>query len=183
MYNLTILWKNGETSIGPLLLIAADDPVSHAIYAKKNNLINLPGWKRLKGLANRQGQLFRLINQAKLHNFENKPLFKYGYEIPKNYKHAIEIDRQSRNTLWQDATKLEFDFMTAYEVFKDLGYKAAPPPKYKTIQVHLIYDFKHNGRHMTRLVVSEHLTDVPGNSVYSSVSLFEVYACYSSLLN
>ena len=40
MYNLTILWENGETSIEPLSLIAADDPVSCAIYARKNNLIN-----------------------------------------------------------------------------------------------------------------------------------------------
>ena len=48
MYNLTILWENGETSIEPLSLIAADDPVSCAIYARKNNLINLPGWKGLK---------------------------------------------------------------------------------------------------------------------------------------
>ena len=43
MYNLTILWGNGETSIEPLLLIAADDPLSCAIYTRKNNLINLPG--------------------------------------------------------------------------------------------------------------------------------------------
>ena len=65
MYNLTILWENGETSIEPLSLIAADDPVSCAIYARKNNLINLPGWKRLKGLAKMQGKLFWLINQVK----------------------------------------------------------------------------------------------------------------------
>ena len=43
MYNLTILWENGETSIEPLSLIAADNPVSCAIYARKNNLINLQG--------------------------------------------------------------------------------------------------------------------------------------------
>ena len=64
-YNVTILWGNGETSIEPLSLIIADDPVSCAVYAKKHNLINLPGWKRLKGIAKRQGQIFRLINQVK----------------------------------------------------------------------------------------------------------------------
>ena len=35
MYNMTILWENGETSLEPLSLIAADDPVSCAIYARK----------------------------------------------------------------------------------------------------------------------------------------------------
>ena len=64
MYNLTILWENGEMSIESLSLIAADNPVSCAIYAMKNNLINLPGWTRLKGLAKMQGKLFQLINQV-----------------------------------------------------------------------------------------------------------------------
>ena len=90
MYNLTIMWENGETSTEPLSLIAADDPVSCAIYTRKKNLINLPGWKRLKGLAKMQGKLFWLINQVKFWNFGSKPKFKYGFEIPKNYKHAAE---------------------------------------------------------------------------------------------
>jgi len=67
------LWENGETFIETLLLIAADDPVSCVIYARKNNLINLLGWKRLKGQAKRQGQLFRLINQAKLQILGTNP--------------------------------------------------------------------------------------------------------------
>ena len=62
--------------------------------------------------------------------------------------------------------------MAAYEVFKDLGHKAAPPHEYKTIQVHLIYDVKHNGKHKARMVVDGHLTDVPYGSVNSSVVSF-----------
>ena len=133
MYSLTILWENGATSIKPLSLIAADDPMSCAIYARKNSLFNLPEWKRLKGVAKRQGQLFRLISQAKLQNCKNKPKFKCSFEISRNCKDAIEIDKQNGNTLWQDTTKLEHDSMAAYKVFKELGYKAAPLSKYKTI--------------------------------------------------
>ena len=59
--------------------------------------------------------------------------------------------------------------MEAYEVFKDQGHKATPPLGYKTIRVHLIYDVKHDGRHKARLVADGHLTDVPNESVYSSV--------------
>ena len=72
-------------------------------------------------------------------------------------------------SLWQDATNLEFESMAAYKVFKDLGHKAAPPPKYKTIQVQLIYDVKHDGRHNATYVANGHLTDVLDDSVYSSV--------------
>ena len=169
LYNLTILWENGETSIEPLSLIAADDPVSCAIYARKHNLINLPGWKRLRGLAKRQGQLFRHINQVKIQSFGSKPKFKYGFEIPRNYKHAVDIDKRNGNTKWQDATALELESMAAYDVFKDYGHQSVSPQGYKKIRVHLIYDVKHDGRHKARLVADGHLTDIPNESVYSSV--------------
>ena len=43
-YNLTALWENGKTSNKPLLVIAADNPVSCTIYAGQNNLLYQPGW-------------------------------------------------------------------------------------------------------------------------------------------
>ena len=65
-YNLTVLWENGETTNEPLSVIAADDPVSCAVYARQNNLLDLPGWKRFKTLAKRQKNMLREVNLAKL---------------------------------------------------------------------------------------------------------------------
>lgn len=59
--------------------------------------------------------------------------------------------------------------MEAYQVFKGQGYQAEPPPGYKVFRVHLIYDVKHDGRHKARLVADGHLTDIPDDSMYSSV--------------
>jgi hypothetical protein len=42
-----IEWENGEITNEPLMIIAADDPVSCAIYARENNLLDKPGWKVL----------------------------------------------------------------------------------------------------------------------------------------
>ena len=42
-YNLRIEWENGEITNEPLNIIAADDPVSCAIYARDNNLLDKPG--------------------------------------------------------------------------------------------------------------------------------------------
>jgi hypothetical protein len=38
-------WENGEITAEPLSIIAADDPVSCAIYARDNNLLDVDGWK------------------------------------------------------------------------------------------------------------------------------------------
>ena len=39
-YNLTIEWENGEITNEPLNIIAADDPVSCAIYGRDNKLLD-----------------------------------------------------------------------------------------------------------------------------------------------
>ena len=38
-FNVFVNWENGESTYEPLHIIAADDPISCAIYAKENNLL------------------------------------------------------------------------------------------------------------------------------------------------
>ena len=78
-YNLLIEWETGEQTEEPLSNMIADDPVSVALYAKKNNLLDTQGWKQLRRLARKDKQLQRLINQAKLRSFQTTPKYKYGF--------------------------------------------------------------------------------------------------------
>jgi hypothetical protein len=171
MYNVMIEWENGEVTTEPLQLIAADDPVTCAIYAKDNNLLDMPGWKRFKNLAKRQKKFTRLVNQAKLRSYNTSPRFKYGFEIPKNYAHAMRLDEQNKNTKWKDAVVLELLQINEYQTFKDIGHhtKVKPPDGYKKIRVHLVFDVKHDGRHKARLVADGQLTEIPLEPVYSGV--------------
>ena len=166
-----IEWENGEVIAEPLQVIALDDPVTCAIYAKENNLLDLPGWKRFKPLAKHQKKFTQFISQAKLCSFNTAPQYKYGFEIPRSYTHAIRLDEQSKTTCWKDAVALELQQIDEYQTFKDYGHhiKFKPPDGYKKIRVHLIFDIKHDGRHRARLVADGHLTDIPLDSVYSGV--------------
>ena len=168
-YNVRIEWENGEITDEPMTTIAADDPVTCAIYAKDNALLDVPGWKRFKSIAKRQQHMFRMANQAKLRSFRLSPKYKYGFEIPRDYKHAIELDAKSGTTRWSDATHLEMAQLDEYDCFQDQGTGAIVPKGFKKIRVHLIYDIKHDGRHKARLVADGHLTDIPVDSVYSGV--------------
>ena len=167
LYNVMIEWENGEISSEPLSVIAADDPVTCAIYARDNGLLDLDGWKRFKRLAKRQKQLYRMANQAKLRSYNSAPKFKYGFEVPRDYKHAIWLDKRNGNSKWAEATQLEMTQLDDYTTFKDVG--KVIPEGYKKIRVHLVYDVKHDGRHKARLVADGHLTDIPLESVYSGV--------------
>ncbi|KAG7357923.1 hypothetical protein IV203_014510 [Nitzschia inconspicua] len=106
-FNVMIEWENGEVTTEPLNIIAEDDPVTCAIYALDNGLLDTPGWMRFRKLARRQKKLFRMANQAKLRSFRTAPRYMYGIEIPRDYQHALELDRKNGNTLWQDCTVLK----------------------------------------------------------------------------
>lgn len=170
-YNVLVEWENGEISYEPLKVIMADDPITCAIYARENGLLDTPGWKTLKKWGRRDKVLQRQANQAKLRSFNTAPRFKYGFELPKNFEHALFLDNRNGNTKWQDANDLEFGQLFEYKTFIDLGHfkEVKAPTGYKKIRVHLVFDVKHDGRHKVRVVADGHLTDIPVDSVYSGV--------------
>ena len=168
-YNVKIEWENGEITYEPLDIIAKDDPVTCAIYAKKNGLLEEPGWKRFKSIAKREKKMLRMANQAKLRSYRLTPKYKFGYIVPRDYNHARKLDSSNDNEEWGKATQLELTQIDEYETFIDLGKGTAPPEGYKKIGVHLVYDVKHDGRHKARLVADGHKTDIPLTSVYSGV--------------
>jgi hypothetical protein len=50
-YNFIVEWYSGKIMYVPLDIMAKDDPVLCAEYAKRNGLLDIPGWKRFRHLA------------------------------------------------------------------------------------------------------------------------------------
>jgi hypothetical protein len=90
-----IEWENGEI----LKIIAANDPVTCAIDARENGLLDQPGWKKFKHIAKNEKKFMCMVNQAKLKSFHTAPKYKYGYKIPRTYEQAKRIDVKNGNTL------------------------------------------------------------------------------------
>jgi len=168
-YNVLVNWETGESTFEPLHIIAADDPVTCAVYAKDNDLLNLDGWKCFNPIAKHQKKLLWLVNQAKLQSFCHTPVYQYGYLVPQNHDQAMELDYKNGNKLWKESEEIELEQINEFNVFNDLGKGGRPPPDYKKIRVHFVYAVKHDGRHKSRLVAGGHLTKVPLDSIYSGV--------------
>ena len=173
-YNVMIEWENGEITSEPLSIIAADDPVTCALYASEKGLLQLDSWKRFKKIAKNYQKLTRFVNQAKLHSYRTSHKYKYGFLIPKTYEEAIKLDQKFGTTRWTDAIVTEMLQLHDYDTFIDKGHKddvniATVLPDFKKIRVHLVFDVKHDGRHKARMVADGHLTDIPLDSVYSGV--------------
>ena len=124
-----------------------DNPVVCALYARDHGLLDTPGWKHFKKIANRHKKLIRNVNQAKLRSYRSAPKYMFGYRIPRDYEEALKLDKMNGNTKWQDCTALEMLQLDEYETFGDLGHSRNTriPVRYKKIRVHLVYAVKHDG--------------------------------------
>jgi len=178
--NVLVHWCDGTKSYQPLNVIGADDPVTCAIYAAKNDLLQTTGWKQFRRIARREKVFTRLIKQARIQQFRRAPKFKFGVQIPYDYAEAMKLDKENGNTKWHEATLLEIQLLDSYSVFitgEKAKYKdkklSNAPKDYQRITSRFCYDCKHDGRHRGRFVAGGHLTDIPTESVYSGVVAME----------
>ena len=100
-------WETEEITEEPLSIIAQDDPVTCAAYAKEHSLLHLPEWNKLEHFAKHQKTLTRAINQTKIRQVRRSATYQFGYLVPRDYKHALELDKLNGNSRWYDDTKKE----------------------------------------------------------------------------
>ena len=112
---------NGKQTEEPLSIIAQDDPVTCAAYAKQQDLLHLPKWNQLKHIAKHQKALTRGINQTKIRQVRRSATYQFGYRILRDYKHAMEFEKLNGNSRWYDATKKELDQINESKVFISHG--------------------------------------------------------------
>jgi len=96
-------------------------------------------------------------------------VFQYGVEVPRNRKHADQLDKANGDTMWADASDKEITALCNYDcfIFKAADFK--PGPAYQRTNLRLIYAVKQDLRRKARLVAGGHLIHLADNiRVYSS---------------
>ena len=114
--------------------------------------------------------LQHMLNQARKAPYRHSIKYKFGVQIPRNYKEALALDGANGNTIWQDAIEYEIDCMSEYQVFHSIGYKSHPPRGYIKIPSIFVFDCKASGQRRARMAAGGHRTPEPDESVYSSVA-------------
>ena len=165
-YNVLVQWEDESQTYEPLKMMMEDDPITLAIYARKNNLLNTPGWKQLKRVATQENILRRVQKAQSKSNKE--PKFQFGIQVPRGVKEALELDKKNGNSNWEDAMNEEIKSLLEFDTFQDMG-KIKYLDGYKNIIVHFVFAVKHDLRHKARLVAGGHLTDPDTEGTYSGV--------------
>ena len=120
-YNLLIEWEPGEQTWESLSNIIASDPYTCVVYAKEHNLLNTPGWKLLKRHARTARRLIRTFKKSKYRQARASRKYKHGWEVPRDYAHARQLDIHNGNNKWKEAIDLEIEQIKEYQVFTDVG--------------------------------------------------------------
>ena len=81
-FNVLVEWETGDKTYEPLPILAADDPVTCATYAKENDLLHIEGWKRFRNLAKRDKTLASM--QSKIRQVRRSSKYMFGHLIPKS---------------------------------------------------------------------------------------------------
>jgi hypothetical protein len=160
-------WKDGSSSWENLSDLKESHPIETSEYAKIIGVDHEPAfnWWVSHVLIKRD----RIILIVKKHNPRFlKKTHKFGIEVPKTVKDALEIDRRNGNTVWADAIAKEMKDICV--TFKILLNGQSAPIGYQRIFCHMIFDIKmEDFRRKARLVAGGHRTKAPATITYASV--------------
>ena len=161
-WDFQVRWETGETSWIPLKDIKESNAAKVAEYAVQEGIEKEPAFAWWVKTALKQRDA--MINKVCMRLRERS---KFGIDIPRNFKEAVEFNRKNGNTLWQDAVKKEMKNVQVAFNFKDNDSEI--PIGFKEIEAHIVYEVKFDLTRKARYVGGGHLTEVPAAMTYSSV--------------
>ena len=164
-WTLAVEWKDGSTSWERLRDLKESFPIEVADYAIANNIHEEPAFSWwVKNVLRRRKKVIASTSTKYI-----KRTHRFGLEIPKTVKRALEIDTENGNQMWRDAIAKEMEAVRV--AFKILDDGKMPPPGYQRMECHMIFDINLDGfRRKARLVAGGHQTEPPASVLtYASV--------------
>ena len=163
-WKLCILWKDGTSTWERLADLKESYPIDVAQYAIDNGIdgeLAFSWW--VPYVTKKKERILTAVN----HQY-HKITHKFGFEIPKTVKHALEIDNETKTTLWRDAIQKEMQNVCI--AFKTLDDIEKTPPGYQWMQCHMIFTVKMD-RFVCKaqLVAGGHMTNTPVIMTYASI--------------
>ena len=161
---LCVSWKNGTTTWERLVGLKQSYPLELAEYAIAQGIDGTPAFSWWVPYVLRKRKRILAAVQSRYH----KRTHKFGFEILKTMRRAVEIDKECGNTLWQEAINKEMaNVKVAFKVLPD---GAKEPVRHQYMECHLIYEIKLDGFcRKARLVAGGHMTEAPAVMMYTSV--------------
>jgi hypothetical protein len=162
---LKVQWKEGTTSWETLRDLKESNPIEVAEYAVGHNLCEEPAFAWWVPFTLRKRN--KIVASIKTRAKHRKKDYKFGIELPRTIKRALEKDKETGTTFWADAIAKEMKHVRP--AFNILEENTKAPPGSKFIRCHMNFEIKMDFTRKARFVAGGHMTDPPTSLTYSSV--------------
>jgi hypothetical protein len=161
--NKTKSWVNYD-----FLALSLSNPTSIISFSRNDNLLDKMPFCHLTQYCRSN----TAVDVARILKVSTSPAgikYKFGIQVPKGIKNAINIDKKNGNQLWQEAIKTELKQLTDHQTFTVLDSGEDIPTGYQKIPYHMVFDVKYDLRHKARLVAGGNWTVNDIEDIYSGV--------------
>jgi hypothetical protein len=137
------IWTNGEESWIRLDALRIQDPYPLITYAVKKKITTQPNWEWTKDYLRDNERMASMVRAFKATVHGDK--FMFGVEIPKNVRHAVELDKANGNNLWKESIEKELEMINDFQTFRRLKKGEVLAPDYKRIPYFIVFANKFDG--------------------------------------
>jgi hypothetical protein len=132
-------WKDDSMSWENLADLKESHPIETAKYAKILGIDHEPAFNWwVPHVLKKRDRIISLMRKRNPRYL--KRTYKFGIELPKIVKEALELDKKNGNTFWADAIAKEMkDFCVAFKMLLD---GQSVPIGYQKIPCHMTFDIK-----------------------------------------
>ena len=163
-WKLLARFKDGSESWIKLKDFKESNPLEVADYAVSNQIADEPAFAWWVPFVIKKRN--RVLKAMKKRYFRTHS--KFGIELPKTIKRALEIDKETGTTFWEDAIKKEMKTVTvAFDILPEGSNK---PTGYNYLGCHMVFDVKQGTlQRKARFVGDGHKVEEPKCTTYASV--------------
>ncbi len=133
-----------------------EDPYLVIDHTIRNNYLSTPGHEWVQHYIDEDEEVRTLLKASTAVGLQTEKKFKFGIEVPRNPKHALEIDKHNGTNGRAKSIQLELGQIMGYNAFKVLEPGEPLPKRYTRIPYHIVRDVKIDGRLKSRLVEGGH---------------------------
>ena len=164
---LHVKWKQGNYTYITLRSLMNHDMYATMLYAVRKRLADQPEWDWVNDFVEDTKKYQGLVCAMKTSRAFG-PKYKFGVEVPRSIKHALEIDKRNGNDLWREAIQKELKQLDQFKVFR-LRNQGEDISEYQRLPYHMVFDVKFDLRRKARLVVGGNFQQGPKDESYSGV--------------
>jgi hypothetical protein len=161
------LWGDGEETWVRSDALRLQDPSPLIEYAVKRRLTKHPLWEWAEEYLKDDDRMASMVQALKAK--VNGVQYMFGVEIPRNAKHALEMDKANGNNLWKESIDKELEMINQFQTFRRLRKGETLTPDYKRVPYFIVFANKFDGRRKARLVANGSQTVIDSTEVYSGV--------------